>query len=219
MIFERETERLKADILRLAGEVEKRLREVLRDVETREREPLLAWMARDEEIDAREVQIEEECLKLLALHQPVARDLRFVIAVLKINNDLERIGDIVVNIAERGVRLSAFPVCDLQGTLMRMGHMAGAMLKDSIDALIERDVPKAMAVIARDEEVDRLNAAIIREVVSRATQEHAGERIEALILIHGVARDLERVGDHATNIAEDVAYLADGTIIRHVHAH
>jgi phosphate transport system protein len=102
---------------------------------------------------------------------------------------------------------------------MRMGHLAGAMLKDSIDALIERDVPKAMAVIARDDEVDRLNEEVIREVVSRATQEHAGERIEALILIHGVARDLERVGDHATNIAEDVAYLADGTIIRHVHAH
>jgi len=219
MIFERETGRLKEDILRLAGEVEQRLREVLREVEAREREPLLAWVARDEEIDAREVQIEEECLKLLALHQPVARDLRLVIAVLKINNDLERIGDIVVNIAERGVRLSAFPVSDLQGTLMRMGHLAGAMLKDSIDALIERDVPKAMAVIARDDEVDRLNEAVIREVVSRATQEHAGARVEALILIHDVARDLERVGDHATNIAEDVAYLADGTIIRHVHAH
>jgi len=179
---------------------------------------LLAWAARDEEIDAREVQIEEECLKLLALHQPVARDLRFVIAVLKINNDLERIGDIVVNIADRGVRLSAFPVSDLQSTLMRMGHLAGAMLKDSIDALVERDVPKAKAVIARDDAVDRLNEEVIREVVARATQEHAGARVEALILIHDVARDLERVGDHATNIAEDVAYLADGTIIRHVHA-
>jgi phosphate transport system protein len=218
MIFERETGRLKEDILRLAGEVEQRLRGVLRDLEAREREPLLAWIARDEEIDAREVQIEEECLKLLALHQPVARDLRFVIAVLKINNDLERIGDIVVNIAERGVRLAAFPVSDLQGALMRMGRLAGAMLTDSIDALIDRDVAKAKAVIARDDEVDRLNDEVIREVVSRATQEQAGARIEALILIHGVARDLERVGDHATNIAEDVAYLADGTIIRHVHA-
>jgi len=218
MIFERETERLKEDILRLAGEVEQRLREVLRNLDARERAPLLAWAARDEEIDAREVQIEEECLKLLALHQPVARDLRFVIAVLKINNDLERIGDIVVNIADRGVRLSAFPVSDLQSTLMRMGHLAGAMLKDSIDALVERDVPKAKAVIARDDAVDRLNEEVIREVVARATQEHAGARVEALILIHDVARDLERVGDHATNIAEDVAYLADGTIIRHVHA-
>ncbi len=217
MIFERETERLKEDILRQAGDVEQRLREVLRDVENRDRERLLAWVARDAEIDAREVQIEEECLKLLALHQPVARDLRFVIAVLKINNDLERIGDIVVNIAERGVLLSAFPMSDLQQKLGRMGLLVCAMLKDSLDALITLDMGKAREVIARDDAVDSLNAEVITDVVARATQEHAGSRVEVLILIHGVARDLERVGDHATNIAEDVAYLADGTIIRHTH--
>ncbi len=217
MIFERETERLKEDILRQAGDVEQRLREVLRDMENRDRERLLAWVARDAEIDAREVQIEEECLKLLALHQPVARDLRFVIAVLKINNDLERIGDIVVNIAERGVLLSAFPMSDLQQKLARMGLLVCAMLKDSLDALITLDMGKAREVIARDDAVDSLNAEVITDVVARATQEHAGSRVEVLILIHGVARDLERVGDHATNIAEDVAYLADGTIIRHTH--
>ena len=217
MIFERESERLKEDILRLAGDVEQRLREVLRDMETRNREHLLTWIARDEEIDAREVQIEEECLKLLALHQPVARDLRSVIAVLKINNDLERVGDSVVNIARRGVRLASFPVSDLQVKLERMGLLVCAMLKDSIDAFISLDVGKARQVITGDDAVDGLNAEVIRDVIDRATRENAGPRVEALILVHGVARDLERVGDHATNIAEDVAYLTDGTIIRHKH--
>ena len=138
VIFERENERLKEDLLRLAGEVEQRLRELWREMEARDCGRLAAWVARDEEIDAREVQIEEECLKLLALHQPVARDLRFVVAVLKINNDLERIGDIVVNVAERGMNLSAYPMSDLQRKLGQMGVLVCAMLKDSLDALIRR---------------------------------------------------------------------------------
>jgi phosphate transport system protein len=218
MIFARENELLKEAILRLAGEVEMRLAEVLKAVERRDKEALLSWMERDSEIDEREVQIEEECLKILALHQPVARDLRFVIAVLKINNDLERIGDIVVNIADRGVRLTAFPVVDLQEKIMLMGRLGREMLKESLDALIALDVRKAVAVIARDDEVDRLNVEVISGVVSRAAPENTGAMTESLILIHSIARDLERIGDHATNIAEDVAYLADGTIIRHKHA-
>lgn len=217
MIFARESELLKQAILRLAGEVEMRLAEVLKAVEHRDKASLLSWMARDTEIDEREVQIEEECLKILALHQPVARDLRFVIAVLKINNDLERIGDIVVNIADRGVRLTAFPVIDLQEKIMLMGRLGREMLKESLDALIALDVRKAAAVIARDDEVDRLNVEVISGVVSRATPENTGAMTESLILIHSIARDLERIGDHATNIAEDVAYLVDGTIIRHKH--
>lgn len=217
MIFARENEKLKESILRLAGEVELRLTEVLKAVERRDKEALLTWMERDSEIDEREVQIEEECLKILALHQPVARDLRFVVAVLKINNDLERIGDIVVNIADRGVRLTAFPVTDLQEKIMLMGRLAKEMLKDSLDALIALDVHKAVAVIAHDDEVDRLNVEVINGVVARATPGNSGPMTESLILVHSVARDLERIGDHATNIAEDVAYLVDGTIIRHKH--
>lgn len=218
MIFARENEKLKESILRLAGEVEMRLTEVLKAMERRDKESLLLWMELDSELDEREVQIEEECLKILALHQPVARDLRFVIAVLKINNDLERIGDIVVNIADRGVRLAAFPATDLQDRIMLMGRLGREMLKDSLDALIALDVRKAVGVIARDDEVDRLNVEIINGVISRAAPGNGGAMIESLILIHSVARDLERIGDHATNIAEDVAYLVDGTIIRHKHA-
>jgi phosphate transport system protein len=215
MIFVRENEKLKEAILRLAGEVEMRLTDVLNAVERRDKEALLTWMDLDSEIDEREVQIEEECLKILALHQPVARDLRFVIAVLKINNDLERIGDIVVNIADRGVRLAAFPQSDLQDRIMRMGRLAREMLKDSLDALIALDVHKAIDVINRDDEVDALNVEVIHGVIARATPENTGAMTESLILIHSIARDLERIGDHATNIAEDVAYLVDGTIIRH----
>ncbi len=217
MIFKRESEMLKESVLRLAGEVELRLTEVLKAIEHRDKEALRTLIDKDSDIDEREVQIEEECLKILALHQPVARDLRFVIAVLKINNDLERIGDIVVNIADRGIRLAAFPVSDLQEKTMLMGRIAREMLKNSLDALISLDIRKAGEVIVRDEEVDQLNVEIINGVIARATPANTGATTESLILIHSVARDLERIGDHATNIAEDVAYLVDGSIIRHKH--
>jgi len=215
VIFARESELLKEAILRLAGEVEMRLSEVLKAMERRDKKAMQMWMDRDAEIDEREVQIEEECLKILALHQPVARDLRFVVAVLKINNDLERIGDIVVNVAERGLRLADFPVTDFQEKLMQMGRVAREMLKESLDALISLEVRQAVAVIARDDELDRLNVEVIQSVIARATPANTGAMTESLILTHSIARDLERVGDHATNIAEDVAYLVDGTIIRH----
>ena len=220
VIFARESELLKEAILRLAGEVELRLSEVLKATERRDKEALQMWMDRDAEIDDREVRIEEECLKILALHQPVARDLRFVVAVLKINNDLERIGDIVANIADRGLRLTAFPVTDLQDKLMQMGRVTREMLKESLDALITLEVRKAIAVIARDDEVDRMNVEVIQGVIARAAPANTGAMTESLILTHSIARDLERIGDHTTNIAEDVAYLVDGTIIRHkcVHA-
>jgi phosphate transport system protein len=217
LIFVRENEMLKESVLRLAGEVEQRLSDVLKAVERRDKEAQLKIIELDAEIDEREVLIEEECLKILALHQPVARDLRFVIAVLKINNDLERVGDIVVNIADRGARLAAFPVSDLQEKILQMGRLARAMLRDSLDALIALDVVKAANVIARDDEVDRLNVEVIGGVIARAAEGGAGGATESLILIHSMARDLERIGDHATNIAEDVAYLVDGTIIRHKH--
>jgi len=215
VIFARESELLKEAILRLAGEVEMRLSEVLKAMERRDKKAMQMWMDRDAEIDEREVQIEEECLKILALHQPVARDLRFVVAVLKINNDLERIGDIVVNVAERGLRLADFPVTDFQEKLMQMGRVAREMLKESLDALISLEVRQAVAVITRDDELDRMNVEVIQSVIARATPANTGAMTESLILTHSIARDLERVGDHATNIAEDVAYLVDGTIIRH----
>lgn len=217
-IFMRERDRLKEDMLSLAGEVEMRLGDVLKAAERRDSESLLNWIDRDSEIDEDEVKIEEECLKILALHQPVARDLRFVVAVLKINNDLERIGDIVVNIAEKGLRLAEAPAIDIFGWLLQMGKIAREMLKSSLDAFVSLDVSKAVAVIMRDDELDAMKRKVAETVVERVTAADTGAMTGALLLMHGVARDLERIGDHATNIAEDVAYLSEGRIVRHKRA-
>jgi phosphate transport system protein len=214
LVFAREHDYLKAEILRLAREVENRLGSVLRAISLREKETLEYLMEADSEIDAQEVQIEEDCLKILALHQPVARDLRFVVAILKINNDLERIGDIVANIADRGIRLSAYETPSLMTKVIEMGKRAQNMLKESIYALVSLDVKTAHEVIQEDDSVDRLNVEIIKGVIREIS---LSKTPEALLLIHSMARDLERIGDHATNIAEDVAYLVDGTIIRHKH--
>ncbi|MCL1919587.1 MAG: phosphate signaling complex protein PhoU [Kiritimatiellaeota bacterium] len=213
LVFAREYERLKESILRLAGEVESRLTSTLRAIAERDTGTLLALEDLDAEIDEREVLIEEECLKILALHQPVAKDLRFVVAVLKINNDIERVGDIVVNLADRGTRLAAFPVPPLQERLMEMGRLARGMLKQSIDALVALDRHAALEVIRQDDTVDDLNAAIIRDVIAEMAR--GANAPEPLLLTYGMARDIERIGDHAANIAEDVVYLVDGSIIRH----
>jgi len=215
LVFAREHDYLKEEILQLAREVEIRLGNVLRSISLREKETLSYLMEADTELDEQEVKIEEECLKILALHQPVAKDLRFVVAILKINNDLERIGDIVANIAERGIRLSAFETPTLLPKIIEMGKRAQNMLKESIYALVSLDVKTAHEVIQEDDSVDRLNVEIIKGVIQTIS---TCKTPEALLLIHSMARDLERIGDHATNIAEDVAYLVDGTIIRHKQA-
>jgi len=215
LVFAREQERLKESVLRLAGEVESRLISTLRALGERNTEMLLALTDLDSEIDEREVLIEEECLKILALHQPVARDLRFVVAVLKINNDVERVGDIVVNIAGKGIRLAAFTVQPFQERLMEMGRLARVMLKQSIDALVALDRNKALDVIRQDDAVDNLHNAIIKDVVAALSCGTNEKAPEALLLAYGMARDIERIGDHAANIAEDVVYLIDGSIIRH----
>lgn len=215
IIFKRETEALKDDLMRMAGEIEMRLALVLKAIESRDTDTLQEWMVRDDEIDEKEVQIEEECLKLLALHQPVARDLRFIVAVMKINNDLERIGDIVVNIAGRGIKLLAFPGMSVIDEVFQMGHLVKTMLRECLDSLIDFDVTKANTVIGRDEKLDSLNREVIKTVVKLAADGTAGATVESLIQIYTISRYLERIGDHITNIAEDVAYLVDGTIIRH----
>ena len=212
-IFTRELDGLKESILMLAAEIENRMETVFLAISNHENQQLVKIMEADREIDAREVEIEEECLKVLALHQPVARDLRFVVAVMKINNDLERVADILVNIADRGCRLEKYRECDLMEKIRAMGNLAMEMLRESLACLISLDVNKAVALIKRDDELDAMNVDVIKSVISRA--ENATDEVGALFLFHSMARDIERIGDHATNIAEDVAYLADGWIIRH----
>ncbi len=167
----------------------------------------------DIQIDDLEVDIEEECQKILALHQPVAHDLRYIIAVLKINAELERIGDASVNIAERALVLSETERVDIPFNFTGMAEKARSMLKRSIDALVTQDTKLAYAVIASDDEVDAINREMYDQV--KAGIRRHPEHMEALIHLLSVSRHLERIGDHASNIAEDVIYLTKGDIVRH----
>lgn len=213
IIFLREIETLNERVLRLSIDVEDRLRKALLAVATRDAALAQTVMDGDTEIDQREVQIEEECLKLLALHQPVASDLRFVIATLKVNNDLERIGDLAVNIADRARLLASGPLPSVGLPIDRMGTLAIAMLRKTFQAFMEHDSRLAAEVVASDDELDDLNRKLIATVVDRL---RAGDPApDVLLLLLGVSRELERVGDHASNIAEDLIYMFKGEIVRH----
>jgi len=167
----------------------------------------------DDEIDRWDVQIEEECLKVLALHQPVATDLRRITTVLKISNELERVADLGVHIAERMCVLLEQPEISVMDKLKQMAQTAVNMLHRSIDAYVELDGALAREVCQSDDEVDRLNREVIGEL--HATMRQSPELIESALHLFSASRHIERVADHATNIAEDVVYLVDGEIIRH----
>jgi phosphate transport system protein len=170
-------------------------------------------IAEDMEVDQLEVDIEEECLKILALYQPVANDLRFVIAVLKINNDLERIGDEAVNIAERALFLAHHERVEVNFDFVAMATKAQAMLRNSLDALVACDSQQARGVGMADDEVDELNRQAYVHI-QRAIKHHP-EKVAQFVHYLTVSRHLERIADYATNIAEDVVYMIDGEVIRH----
>lgn len=208
-----ELEELKRRIFSLVAMVEDNLSLAVKAVQERDESLALCAIENDAPIDHAEVAVEEECLKLLALHQPVAIDLRFIVAVLKLNNDLERIGDLAVNIAERAAFLHAIPPVSMPFDFDTMAAKAIGMLKRSIDALVGSDVPVATEVCEADDEVDAINRDMYDQVKT-AIREHP-EHLDALIHLLSVSRHLERVADHATNIAEDVIYLVKGRIVRH----
>lgn len=211
--LQREIEHLKKQLLSLSGLVEEQVQVAIRAFAERDEELARQVEQRDVEIDQREVEVEEECLKVLALHQPVATDLRFIVASLKINNDLERIGDLAVNIAHKVVTLCSLPVVHLPVDIEGMWQRTQAMLQDSVDALVNVDAQQAADVCARDDEVDQLKREIKRAVHAAIQQDPSST--EALLNIMAVSRNLERVADHATNIAEDVIYMVQAKIIRH----
>jgi phosphate transport system protein len=167
----------------------------------------------DYEVDEMEVEIEEECLKVLALHQPVAVDLRFIIAVIKINNELERIGDQAVNIAQRVEIISKRPKPPFSVDYSVMSEKAIRMLKMSLDALVNLDVDLAYKIITLDDEVDQLKNEAY-DKIKQAIQD-LPERVGYYINLLLISRHLERLGDHSTNIAEEVIYLVEGEIFRH----
>jgi phosphate transport system protein len=167
----------------------------------------------DDEIDQLDVEIEEECLKLLALHQPVAIDLRRITTVMKISAELERVADLGCNIAERALGIVGYPEIAVPENLKEMSRQALEMLHQSIDAYVHLDVREARKVCLKDESVDHLNREIIAELTE--LMRRRPDLIDACVHLFSASRQIERVADHATNIAEDVVYLVQGEIIRH----
>lgn len=211
--LEKAIDELKRLILSLGADVEESVRLSVQSLTQSKSEQAKNVIEADYEIDQREVFVEEECLKILALHQPVANDLRLIIAILKINNDLERIGDLSVNIAERAVYLSTQAKVDLPFDLQDMAEKVRSMLKGSLDALVNRDDKLARKVCEDDDAVDDLNREMYG-CVEQAIKKDPGN-LNSYIQLLSASRYLERMADHATNIAEDVIYLVTGEIIRH----
>lgn len=209
----KELDRLKRRLLTLSGHVEKNVRLSVEAVSAVDGEMAERVFAADLKVDEMEVDLEEECLKVLALHQPVARDLRYIIAILKINNDLERIGDLAVNIAKCVRYLPPQARVPKSFELETMATTTRKMLSKSLDALVNVDHALAQEVLEDDDVVDRINS----EVYGAFTQEACGapDKMEALLQYLIVSRNLERIADLATNISEDVIYLMEGSIIRH----
>jgi phosphate transport system protein len=211
--LQREIDKLKRKILALGALVEDVLRLSFQAIEERDALKAQRVVATDLVIDEQEVEVEEECLKILALYQPVAGDLRFLVAVIKINSELERIGDLASNVAERALSLSQEHPVPVPAVLTVMADRTGAILEKALDALVRQDVDTARCVLGADDEIDRLYQDLIEELKKsiRADIEH----LDAIVLLFSVARYLERLADHATNIAEDVLYMVEGEILRH----
>ena len=211
--FTRELEKIKKLILSLGARVEDQVRMAIQAVETHDAELAQQIIKSDFSIDEMEVEVEEECLKILALHQPVAVDLRFLIAVIKINKDLERIGDQAVNIAERVDVIAKLDLSDFFFDYSSMGEKVQEMLKMSLDALVNMDYDLAYSVVMRDDEVDQIKSEAY-DRIKQAMSKHP-DKIGYLINLLLISRHLERLADHATNVAEEVIYLIEGEIIRH----
>ena len=213
VLMQIEIERLKKRLLTLSAEVESRVQQAVQALLNADRELGLKVKAGDAQIDNMEIALEEECLKVLALHQPVAHDLRFVVSVLKINNDLERVADFAVNIAERAIDLSGAIRIECPYDIQKMAAKVKEMLRVALDSLMMQDTDMARTAIAMDDEVDHMHRGNFARV-KNAIRENP-TIIDGLVLYLSISRYLERMGDLATNIAEDVVYQIEGTIIRH----
>jgi len=206
-------ENLQRMILEMAGCVEEAVYAATGALEKRDAEAAHRVIERDGEIDLFENAVQEECLKILALHQPVAVDLRRISAVLLISTDLERMGDLAVDIAERAIAISQPPYPTIPDRLGSMTQRATQMVHKALGAFVHSDAEAAREIIRLDSEVDRDNEAIIAALIAEMKQ--SPDRIESGISLFSAVRHLERIADHATNIAEDVVYLVEGSMLRH----
>ncbi|MCH2211351.1 MAG: phosphate signaling complex protein PhoU [Fuerstiella sp.] len=213
--LQRDLESLERQVLAQSSLVEEMINKASRAIRGIRPELVSQIMDREQLVDENEVRIEEDCLKILALHQPVAKDLRRTATILKINNDLERMADLAVNIAERAQLLSQHSGFGVPEALDRMAQLTVTMVKRALDALVRLDVDIAREVCLSDDEVDSLNREVIFEM--QDVMRTQPDFIEAALSLFSASRHIERIADHATNIAEDVIYLVDGEIARHKH--
>lgn len=212
--FDEELTSLKEMILKMGALVESSIKDSVKSLVERDDELARIVIERDHEINALDVQIDEECIRLIALMQPMAGDLRFLTTAMKITTDLERMGDNAVNIAERALELNREPILKPYIDIPHMSQIAQGMTRDALDAFVKKDKRLAMDVIMRDDEVDDLKYGILEELISYMIRDP--NTVSRAMKVSFVAQYLERIADHATNIAEMVIYLVVGKIIRHM---
>jgi phosphate transport system protein len=211
--FREELEALQGRLLEMGGLAEERVRAALQGLVSRDAAIIQKVLSGDEPINQLHVEVDNRCFRLLALHQPMATDLRAIVAAVKINTDLERVGDLAVNIAEAGMRyIGHAPVKQLIDIPM-MGDIAQAMLRDSLDAFVKRDTELATRVLNEDDRLDSLKTQVFRDLLTLMLQNQS--TVEPSLDLILVSRHLERIGDHATNIAEDVIFMVSALDVRH----
>lgn len=211
--FQEELDQLKARLLEMGGLAESHLRTAIRGLVERDHALIDAVLTGDAEINDLHMELDDRCFKLLALHQPMAVDLRAIVAAVKINTDLERVGDLAVNIAEAARRYLRHPPVKQLIDIPRMATIAQDMLRDALDAFVRRDTHLAQSVLNQDDELDLLKMQVFRELLTYMLQDPS--TIEPALDLILVSRHLERVGDHATNVAEDVIFMVEAKDVRH----
>jgi phosphate transport system protein len=213
--LQRDIESLNTELLTVSSMVEDMIDKATQALTDRRYDLADEVVKADEYVDEHEVHVEEECLKMLALHQPVAVDLRRIATVMKVNNDLERIADLAVSIAQRAQAMDEFPAFPIPEVLPRMVVLATQMVRGAMNAFVNMDSTAARRMIAMDRTVDQFNRDIIAEL--QALMQKRPEAVAAAVHCFSAVRHIERIADHATNIAEDVIYLVEGDIVRHRH--
>jgi phosphate transport system protein len=211
--FHEELETLKGRLLEMGGLAEERVRAAVQGLVARDGSLFDKILIGDEPINQLHVELDDRCFRLLALHQPMATDLRAIVAAVKINTDLERVGDLAVNIAEAGKRYITHPPVKQLIDIPRMGDLAQTMLRDALDAFVKRDTTLAQHVLNEDDRLDALKTQVFRDLLSHMLKDQA--TVEPAIDLILVSRHLERIGDHATNIAEDVIFMVSALDVRH----
>ena len=211
--LDKELRELKERLLQMASLAEESISKAVKALVTRDKKLSQKVIQSDEAIDLLDIEIDERCLRLLAIRQPLATDLRFIASAMKINSDLERIGDLSVNIAQSTLELLKEPLLKPLIDIPRMAELAQRMVKDSLDAFVNKNDKLARNVCVRDDEVDQLNYQIFRELLTYMLQD--SKTINRALTLILIGRNLERIADHATNIAEDVIYIVKGKTIKH----